>query len=612
MSATETRLNKALRLGPESNDFSNTNQATTEAERDAYFASNPAKLAIYNNNSSLMIRLTYLVVDTLVTRFQVRMGGAWVDYTPVVQGPPGEVASLAGVQIGEIPYKTLDGTFAGSNMRLLEDGAILAPAGFTVESGSITFGEVLTLSEISGFLGITNHLNDNQYTLVDFKTPTDAASSPPQIFHLLAAEAEFVAQAVDTTNIPDNPLIFNYTVQNTAKTNRLKFRTYSPMSNVRIKISQVSNGVVAKYIPTQQVWEEGFGGLTWILGDNTYNFGDTPLIFNAGNELQVEIRADVVALKGNGTGIPYFTATLQVGQFRQVITSAIYTASDIKSKLETLSSPNKLSKTAIQDAVLSVNSAFGDVVIDKAGVGLGNVDNTSDVNKPVSTAQQTAINLSMTNHLAASDPHPQYTTTAEASAAAPVQSVNLLTGDVVLTTTNISEGGNLYYSDSRVQNYLTASGYNVKSASSIGSGSAVYKQNVINNIEFRSVLGTTPITVTQNTNDITISAPNVPRVYNSAGLVTSPKIWYGTTTVTSGAWTINYSSAGFTAPPEVFPTAHLTTATVVDRAWATMDGTPTTTTASGYALRGRNLVGNGDTVRTAPDGTVINVIVIGV
>lgn len=35
--------------------------------------------------------------------------------------------------------------------------------------------------------------------------------------------------------------------------------------------------------------------------------------------------------------------------------------------------------------------------LDKASVGLGNVDNTSDVNKPVSTAQQTALNLKFNN-----------------------------------------------------------------------------------------------------------------------------------------------------------------------------------------------------------------------
>ena len=34
----------------------------------------------------------------------------------------------------------------------------------------------------------------------------------------------------------------------------------------------------------------------------------------------------------------------------------------------------------------------GDVNLTKANIGLGNVDNTSDANKPVSTAQQTALN----------------------------------------------------------------------------------------------------------------------------------------------------------------------------------------------------------------------------
>jgi hypothetical protein len=33
--------------------------------------------------------------------------------------------------------------------------------------------------------------------------------------------------------------------------------------------------------------------------------------------------------------------------------------------------------------------------VTKTHVGLGNVDNTSDANKPVSTAQQTALNLKL-------------------------------------------------------------------------------------------------------------------------------------------------------------------------------------------------------------------------
>lgn len=42
-------------------------------------------------------------------------------------------------------------------------------------------------------------------------------------------------------------------------------------------------------------------------------------------------------------------------------------------------------------AVSSVNGKTGAVVIDKSDVGLGNVDNTSDANKPISTATQTAL-----------------------------------------------------------------------------------------------------------------------------------------------------------------------------------------------------------------------------
>jgi hypothetical protein len=45
------------------------------------------------------------------------------------------------------------------------------------------------------------------------------------------------------------------------------------------------------------------------------------------------------------------------------------------------------------DDVISVNSKVGAVVLNTADIGLGNVDNTSDANKPVSLSQQTALDL---------------------------------------------------------------------------------------------------------------------------------------------------------------------------------------------------------------------------
>ena len=48
--------------------------------------------------------------------------------------------------------------------------------------------------------------------------------------------------------------------------------------------------------------------------------------------------------------------------------------------------------TASVAGVTSVNTRTGEVTLIKSDVGLGNVDNTSDDNKPISTATQTALN----------------------------------------------------------------------------------------------------------------------------------------------------------------------------------------------------------------------------
>lgn len=59
--------------------------------------------------------------------------------------------------------------------------------------------------------------------------------------------------------------------------------------------------------------------------------------------------------------------------------------------------------TGGQGNVLSVNGQTGVVVIGKTDVGLGNVDNTSDANKPVSAAQSTAINAAQTNAISSAN-----------------------------------------------------------------------------------------------------------------------------------------------------------------------------------------------------------------
>lgn len=558
-------------IGPVTNTFEGVDLADAQAARDTYFAANPAKLAAYDSNPFYLIRLSW----PGNTNAEYRMAGAWVDYTPFLQGEPGEVASLVNVPVGELPFKQLNGTFAGSRMRVLDDGSLLAPPGFGVESGSVKFGDVLLLSEAAGFLSISNLINERAYTVLDYYTPRLAASEVPSAFMAANPAFTFVAQADDSQILTANPLVFDYTIQNTSRTYSLFMRASAAMSNVRIKITQVSNDVTLKYVPSKEAWETGVGGLDWVIGDNTFDFEDTPLILRTGQAVRFEIEATAVALKGNNLGITYFGGLDQLGTFRDVQMADGYTATDVRDKLAGLSGANRLDITAIKNAVTTVagrsgavvlsasdvsglatvattgaysslsglpfiptktsdltnDAAFitsaqapvqsvagrtGAVVLTKTDVGLANVDNTSDVNKPVSTAQQTAINLSITQHNAASDPHPQYTTTAEASAAAPVQSVNGNTGSVVLTTSNVAEGSSLYYTDARVQSYITASGYLVKTVASVGAGSQVFQSNTAGAVTLRSIIGTGIASVVQNTNDITINVP-APTVISVAG-----------------------------------------------------------------------------------------------
>lgn len=77
--------------------------------------------------------------------------------------------------------------------------------------------------------------------------------------------------------------------------------------------------------------------------------------------------------------------------------------------------------------VTSVAGRTGDVVLTNADVGLGNVNNTADSAKPVSTAQATAISTAVSTHEVQPDPHPQYLQASD------------VTSHVVSTTVNAIE-----------------------------------------------------------------------------------------------------------------------------------------------------------------------------
>jgi hypothetical protein len=87
--------------------------------------------------------------------------------------------------------------------------------------------------------------------------------------------------------------------------------------------------------------------------------------------------------------------------------------------------------------VQSVAGKTGSVTLAKADVGLGNVDNTADLSKPVSTATQTALDgKAALSHTHTASQVTDFNTAA--AAAAPVQSVNGNTGTVTVAVPSAS------------------------------------------------------------------------------------------------------------------------------------------------------------------------------
>lgn len=275
----------------------------------------------------------------------------------------GSSDDLTNAPTREVFVKDTDGTMKGTGMIMLEDNTLLAPEGFGAESGSINFGDLITLSEASGFLAIQNNLNGNRYRLIDHYVPRNAPSSKPGYIQMIEAETEFDSQPDQSTTLTANPLIFSYTTQLTSRVNSIKWRVASRMTNVRIKITKTDVNVAVKYYPSKASWSEGVGGVNFEAGDHVTDFLDTPLLFTPGTTLQFEIRADNLALKGSSAGVASFTAMVQRGEFKYVAIADDISAANIKTSLESLLAPNKLSKTAIQDSVNTVNGQFGDVTV---------------------------------------------------------------------------------------------------------------------------------------------------------------------------------------------------------------------------------------------------------
>jgi len=232
---------------------------------------------------------------------------------------------------------------ADATGKLIYAGATVNPStgkakfdnGADVGSGSLDLGPASTLSEASKQLAISNNVDGTHgyVKTTDFDETGSFASKDvdlkTQVFNPL--------QTDDTQVITTNPLNFviigGVQAPKVRQTNQVTFRADAPMANVVAKITDNASGVVIRFIPNEAAFnavtpEEVAAnpGLPFITGDNIVDFvsveDSTPGVFNiglstfqlrAGQQLDVELKADSMSLKGTVTDIPFLTQLIQEG-----------------------------------------------------------------------------------------------------------------------------------------------------------------------------------------------------------------------------------------------------------------------------------------------------------
>ena len=120
-------------------------------------------------------------------------------------------------------------------------------------------------------------------------------------------------------------------------------------------------------------------------------------------------------------------------------------------------------KSEAGDGVLSINGKTGAVTINKSDVGLDNVDNTSDADKPVSTAVQNALDGKANNSVATSSADGLMSKADKAKldgigTGSNVKSVNGKTGAVTLAKGDVGLGSVVNLDQSKAIKSITRSG----------------------------------------------------------------------------------------------------------------------------------------------------------
>lgn len=243
---------------------------------------------------------------------------------------------ISGLLDGQVPVKdqaTGQLVYSGATVNS-ETGQWVFDRTIEVPSSSLDVGDVVTISEGSTDLLISNNIDGIVSAVVS--SEIDSTGAKPPSYFKFGPEKSFIPQPFDDEVITTNPLIASSTGRvvspDVRQINQTIFRADEDMPNVVAEIKDKASGMVIKYIPSRAAWEAETEedrarnpGLDFITGDNVIDYvsreEDTPGVFNIGvspfrltegQEFEIIIKADVMALKGI-SGVPYLAEIVQDG-----------------------------------------------------------------------------------------------------------------------------------------------------------------------------------------------------------------------------------------------------------------------------------------------------------
>ena len=254
------------------------------------------------------------------------------------------------------------------------------------------------VSSVNGQTGIVVLTTNDVAEVSNKKYLTDAEET--KLGHIT------VTQAVDLDTIESDTSTNNAKVTNATHTGDVTGATALTIANSVVGISKLSATGTPNsttFLRGDNVWSTPAGsgdvvGPASSVTDRVVTFNgttgklikDSGLTLSGTNTGDNSVNTLYSGLVSNATHTGDVTGATALTIATAVVTNA---------KLADMATKTYKGRTSAATGVpedVSVATLKTDLVLVKADVGLGDVDNTSDVNKPVSTAQQTAINAKFT------------------------------------------------------------------------------------------------------------------------------------------------------------------------------------------------------------------------